>query len=64
MAVYSRYRRGGLPERPMGADCKSVGFAFEGSNPSPATRSRRPGSQVLNTSRSGPLAFLGHVANC
>src|SRR3954449_8762204 len=28
---------GRLPERPMGADCKSVGFAFEGSNPSPAT---------------------------
>ena len=28
---------GGLPERPMGADCKSAGNAFEGSNPSPAT---------------------------
>src|SRR3954465_3928580 len=28
---------GGLPERPMGADCKSVGLAYEGSNPSPAT---------------------------
>src|SRR5690242_5442248 len=34
--------RGRLPERPMGADCKSVGFAFEGSNPSPATRDARP----------------------
>jgi hypothetical protein len=28
---------GGLPERPMGGDCKSPGSAFEGSNPSPAT---------------------------
>jgi len=27
-----------LPERPMGGDCKSPGSAFEGSNPSPATR--------------------------
>ena len=44
MAVYSRYRRGGLPERPMGADCKSVGFAFEGSNPSPATQATTPWS--------------------
>ena len=26
----------------MGADCKSVGFAFEGSNPSPATQRGRP----------------------
>ena len=29
--------RGGIPERPKGADCKSVGSAFEGSNPSPST---------------------------
>src|SRR3954452_8089022 len=28
---------GGLPEWPKGADCKSVGSAYEGSNPSPAT---------------------------
>jgi len=27
-----------LPERPMGGDCKSPGSAFEGSNPSPATK--------------------------
>ena len=26
---------GWIPEWPKGADCKSVGFAFEGSNPSP-----------------------------
>ena len=29
---------GGIPERPKGTDCKSVGSAFEGSNPSPSTR--------------------------
>ena len=27
---------GWIPEWPKGADCKSVGFAFEGSNPSPS----------------------------
>ncbi len=29
---------GGVPERSKGTDCKSVGYAFEGSNPSPSTR--------------------------
>src|SRR5271169_2606668 len=29
---------GGVPERSKGADCKSAGHAFEGSNPSPSTR--------------------------
>ena len=28
---------GWIPEWPKGADCKSVGTAFEGSNPSPPT---------------------------
>ena len=28
---------GGVPERSKGSDCKSDGYAFEGSNPSPAT---------------------------
>ena len=28
---------GQIPEWPKGADCKSVGTAFEGSNPSPST---------------------------
>ena len=28
---------GGFPEWPKGADCKSVGTAFEGSNPSPSS---------------------------
>jgi hypothetical protein len=29
---------GGIPEWPKGADCKSVGSAFDGSNPSPSTK--------------------------
>src|SRR5258708_36559835 len=28
---------GGLPEWPKGAHCKSAGYAFDGSNPSPST---------------------------
>jgi hypothetical protein len=28
---------GGVPERPKGADCKSAGSAFGGSNPPPST---------------------------
>ena len=28
---------GGVPERPKGADCKSAGVTFDGSNPSPTT---------------------------
>ncbi len=31
-------KRGGVPEWPKGADCKSVGSAFGGSNPPPSTR--------------------------
>ena len=33
-------RSGGLPEWPKGADCKSAGYAFDGSNPSPSTAQR------------------------
>ena len=29
---------GGIPERPMGTDCKSAGNAFDGSNPSSPTK--------------------------
>ena len=32
---YRPHRFGWIPEWPKGADCKSVGTAFEGSNPSP-----------------------------
>jgi hypothetical protein len=34
---------GGLPEWPKGADCKSAGYAFDGSNPSPSTSAVRGG---------------------
>ena len=37
-SIISRFA-GGVPERSKGTDCKSVGSAFEGSNPSPSTRS-------------------------
>src|SRR5262245_21518102 len=36
-AGFSASPLGGVPERPKGADCKSAGDAFEGSNPSPST---------------------------
>ena len=32
---------GWIPEWPKGADCKSVGNAFEGSNPSPSTEEQK-----------------------
>ena len=35
---YRSHQYGWVPEWPKGADCKSVGNAFEGSNPSPSTR--------------------------
>ena len=33
-----RFPCGGVPERPKGADCKSAGSTFGGSNPPPSTR--------------------------
>ena len=33
----NRKTPGGVPEWPKGADCKSAGSAFDGSNPSPST---------------------------
>ena len=38
---------GGLPERPMGTDCKSVGSAFDGSNPSSTTSTETPPSAAF-----------------
>ncbi len=43
----------GMPERPKGADCKSAGNAFGGSNPSPGTK-RDPHTQ--GSSSSFPVA--------
>ena len=36
-SILNSYRAGGVPEWTKGADCKSAGLAFEGSNPSPST---------------------------
>ena len=44
----------GMPERPKGADCKSAGNAFGGSNPSPGTVPRPPGQRPTYA----PLAQL------
>src|SRR6266702_3229753 len=43
---------GGVPERSKGADCKSAGSAFEGSNPSPST-SQKTGVRRLEWSDEG-----------
>src|SRR5215208_2480297 len=40
-AVSVGYFLGRVPERSKGTDCKSVATGFEGSNPSPSTRSTR-----------------------
>ena len=64
---------GWIPEWPKGADCKSVGTAFEGSNPSPPiffimTRGRAVWKLVgLITRRSqvqilSPLFFFAQIA--
>ena len=37
LSIITRFA-GGVPERSKGTDCKSVGSAFEGSNPSPSTK--------------------------
>jgi hypothetical protein len=34
---YMQAAEGGVPERLKGADCKSVGYAYVGSNPTPST---------------------------
>ena len=39
---------GGVPERSKGSDCKSDGTAFEGSNPSPSTRSAADNADVVD----------------
>ncbi len=47
---------GRLPERPKGADCKSAGIAFEGSNPSSATQ-REAVSRLVETQDAGPFSI-------
>ena len=62
---------GWIPEWPKGADCKSVGTAFEGSNPSPSIlffcrsggTGRRTGLKILRDlySRTGSIPVCGIV---
>ena len=49
-------KSGGVPERPKGTDCKSVGSAFEGSNPSPSTFFRRGMEQLVARRAHNPKA--------
>ena len=65
--------QGWIPEWPKGADCKSVGTAFEGSNPSPSSTAnkkqlcrsggtgRRTGLKILRDlySRTGSIPVCG-----
>jgi hypothetical protein len=41
------YSVGGILKRPTRTDCKSVGFTFEGSNPSPPTTKNLSGSSSV-----------------
>ena len=52
--------QGRLPERPKGAVCKTVGFAFPGSNPGPATTcGNGPWPGVSPGSRAAALGLVG-----
>jgi hypothetical protein len=55
---------GGVPEWLKGTDCKSVGFAYVGSNPTPSTSlDRRRGSQsTVPVSRDAPWALASSCA--
>ena len=64
---------GGIPKWPKGADCKSVGSAFEGSNPSPSIphplcrsggTGRRTGLKILRSykDRTGSIPVSGIIA--
>src|ERR1700746_1178697 len=44
----------GLVQRPKGAVCKTVGFAYPGSNPGPATTSEN-GPLAVNSRLGGPF---------
>ena len=50
---------GGIPERSKGSDCKSDGYAFEGSNPSPATNK----GPLLSFWTKGPYYYGGDENN-
>jgi hypothetical protein len=48
---------GGIPERPKGADCKSVVRDFDGSNPSPSTKTNKNGTYAKSLALQGFLTF-------
>ena len=52
--AFENIKHGWLPEWPNGADCKSAGYAFGGSNPSPPTFIQ----QTLKSSSFLELDFL------
>ena len=47
----------------MGADCKSAGSAFRGSNPLPATIKSSPAPDALSYLQRAFIEYLGHTAN-
>ena len=52
-------RNGWIPEWPKGADCKSVGTAFEGSNPSPSIKINNAGWSSLEARRAHNPKVIG-----
>ena len=50
---------GWIPEWPKGADCKSVGTAFEGSNPSPSIKINNAGWSSLEARRAHNPKVVG-----
>ena len=50
---------GWIPEWPKGADCKSVGNAFEGSNPSPSIKINNAGWSSLEARRAHNPKVVG-----
>ena len=57
---------GWIPEWPKGADCKSVGNAFEGSNPSPSIERKKQVflAQNQNGSNSSPFIRRKQLNEC
>ena len=53
------FHKGGVPERPKGTDCKSVGDAFGGSNPPPTTTRHK-----LNVGDSITWVVWYYMASC
>ncbi len=50
---------GWVPEWPKGADCKSVGTAFEGSNPSPSSFTKCKNAGVAELADAQDLKSCG-----